>query len=135
MAIPFNEHLRIGEFIDHKSFPRERRELIIENVCAIDFIKEDGVFEVHEIKKGKGENKAQEMQVLYYMYVMQKVLGGEVKGFIHYPQVRKVKEVHPDYEKIETSIGRIRSIIQGECPKPVRIPICRGCSYAEVCWS
>jgi CRISPR-associated exonuclease Cas4 len=130
-----NEHMRIGDFIDHKSFPRESRKLIIENICAIDFIKEGSTFEIHEVKKGKGKNEAQEMQVLFYMYVMKRVMGGDIRGFIHYPQARKVKEVRPEYDKIETSIDRIRSIIQGECPKPVRIPICRGCSYAEVCWS
>ena len=130
-----NEHMKIGDFIDGKSFQRDRKRLIIDNVCAIDFIREKDSFEVHEIKKGKSRNEAQEMQVLFYMYVLKRILNGEIKGFIHYPQVRKVREVYPDYNKVTSAIDKIKSIINGECPRPVRIPICHGCSYAEVCWS
>lgn len=48
-----NEHINIGKFIDETSKPRLRKSLIIQGLCSIDYIEENDIVEVHEIKKGK----------------------------------------------------------------------------------
>jgi CRISPR-associated exonuclease Cas4 len=127
--------MKIGDFIDKTAFKREKNRLIVDNVCAIDFIRNGNTIEVHEVKKGKSGNEAQKMQVLFYMYVFTRLLHEEVRGFIHYPQAKKVIEISPDHDKIRDAIENVKRIINEECPKPIRIPICHGCSYAEMCWS
>ncbi|MEM3448397.1 MAG: CRISPR-associated protein Cas4 [Nitrososphaerota archaeon] len=130
-----NEHVMIGKYVDEESFEREGGKLVIDGVCSVDFIKEKNRIEVHEIKKGNGNDVAQEMQVEYYMYVLKRLFRKDVAGFLHYPLKKKVKEVILDDKKVIDSISEIKLIISSTCPPPVRKPICRGCSYAEVCWS
>ncbi len=132
---PSNEHVLIGKYVDGYSFPREREKLVIEGICSIDFIRNEQGVQVHEVKKGRGGDIAQEMQVQYYMYVLGRVFSKEVSGFLHYPMKKEVREVKLDKEKVLNSIVEIRRITSSSCPPPQRKPICRGCSYAEVCWS
>lgn len=132
---PMNEHIRIGKYVDEESFSREKGKIIIDGICAIDFIRNGDGMEVHEVKKGSGDDIAQEMQVQYYMYVLGRVFSKEVAGFLHYPLKKEVKEVVLEEQKVLDSITEIRRIISSSCPPPERKPICRGCSYAEVCWS
>ncbi len=130
-----NEHILIGKYLDEETFSREGGKIMIEGLCAIDFIKQGDTIEVHEVKKGAGNDIAQEMQVQYYMYVLGRIFSTKVSGFIHYPLRKRIIEVVLDEKKVIDSISEIRNIISSSCPLPVRKPICRGCSYAEVCWS
>jgi CRISPR-associated exonuclease Cas4 len=61
--------------------------------------------------------------------------GKEAKGVIHYPVVRKTLEVKRDQESVMADIEKIKNILVESCPKPSRIPICRGCRYEEMCWA
>lgn len=132
---PLNEHVLIGKYVDETTFSRESKKIVIEGVCAIDFIKEGEHLEVHEVKKGRGDDIGQEMQVQFYMFVLRRIFIKEVRGFLHYPLKRKIKVVTLDEKKVLQSLSEIREIISSSCPVPGRKPICRGCSYAEVCWS
>lgn len=131
----YNEHVLIGKYVDETTFSRESEKLVIEGICALDFIRENDRLEVHEVKKGRGDDVAQEMQAQYYMYVLERLFSERVAGFIHYPLKKKVREVLLDEKKVTDSIVEIRRVISSVCPTPIRKRICRGCSYAEVCWS
>jgi len=130
-----NEHVQIGKVLDKYSFMRNKKELIIDGLCQIDFITKNNVLEIHEIKKGKSVSEPQILQVQYYMKILKELTEENVKGYIHLIQIKKKIEVEYDEEKIDKVILDMKNIIDNECPKPVRIPICKGCSYAEVCWS
>ena len=71
---PLNEHVLIGKYVDETTFSRESKKIVIEGVCAIDFIREGEHLEVHEVKKGRGDDIGQEMQVQFYMFVLRRIL-------------------------------------------------------------
>lgn len=130
-----NEHVQIGKVLDKYSFMRNKKELIIDGVCQIDFISKNKTLEIHEIKKGKDISQPQIYQVQYYIKILKEITEEPVRGYIHLVQVRKKVEVNYDEDAIDKIIADMKNIIDSECPKPARIPICKGCSYAEMCWS
>lgn len=130
-----NKHMQIGKHIDETSFKREVQSISIDGMISLDFVRKGDALEIHEVKKGKSFSEPQEMQVMYYMYVMNAILGYVPKSYLHLVQARKTKEIHLDSKKVEDSIRSIRAVLSEECPKPQRKPICRGCSYSIVCWS
>lgn len=130
-----NEHVQVGKVLDSYSFLRNKKELIIDGICQIDFISKNNVLEIHEIKKGKSISEPQILQVQYYMKILSEITEQEVVGFIHLVQVRKKIKVEQNSEKVDAKILEMNRILDGACPKPVKIPVCKGCSYQELCWS
>ena len=130
-----NEHIRIGKHIDEVSHRRNKRKLTIPGLCSIDFVTMGEKFEVHEIKKGKEIKLAHRYQVLYYLEVIHELTGRDVRGYIHYPETRRVVELDRDPDTVHIAFNDILEILKGQCPKPSRIPICNGCSYEEMCWA
>ena len=130
-----NDHIKIGKQLDEETHVRNKKRLVIPGLCSIDYIEKGDHLEVHEIKKGENVSDAHRYQVLYYLEVVSEITGRDCVGFIHYPQVKKVVEVQRNPELVKTIYREILSIISGPCPPPKRIPICKGCSYAEMCWA
>lgn len=130
-----NEHIEIGKFLDENSKSRLRKSLVIQGLCAIDYIEKDNTIEVHEIKKGKNPSLAHKLQLMYYMEIVFELSGYEPAGFLHFPQVRRVKKVERDTELVNRVYFEIKKILGGECPKPEIKPICVGCRFSEMCWS
>lgn len=130
-----NDHIRIGKHLDEITHIRNKKRLVIPGLCSIDYLEKGDSLEIHEIKKGDKISDAHKYQVLYYLEVVSDITGMKIKGFIHYPTVKKVVEVERNTELIEKTYHEIYSLISGPCPSPERIPICRGCSYAEMCWA
>ncbi|MHB8396490.1 MAG: CRISPR-associated protein Cas4 [Thermoplasmataceae archaeon] len=130
-----NDHIRIGKHIDETTHLRNRKSLTIQGLCQIDYIENGEHVEVHEIKKGNGISEAIELQVMFYMLVMRDITGEIPRGYVHFPEVKKVIRLELDAGRVEQAIGEIRRIVEGECPTPKRIPICRGCAYEEMCWA
>jgi CRISPR-associated exonuclease Cas4 len=130
-----NEHIKIGKFIDESTFKRERSTLLIPGICSLDFIKTDsGILEIHEVKKGKKVSKPQIMQTMYYIYILNEITGKKCTGFLHIPEIRKKVEITLNIEFIKGTILKISEVINHDCPKPELKPICRGCSYRNMCW-
>ena len=130
-----NNHIQIGRQLDEETHLRNKKRLMIPGLCSIDYIEKKDYLEIHEIKKGKKEADAHRYQVLYYLEVVSQITGMNCVGFIHYPVVKKVMEVQRDLELVKVIYREIWEIISGTCPPPKRIPICKGCSYAEMCWA
>jgi len=129
----------IGRLIDNTTYEREKKNELIDNKIAIDFIKKGDVIEIHEIKKSSKVEKAHEMQVLYYLYFLKKKGVVNTRAIINYPLIRKVKEAFltEEYEKeLEDALIKIKEIVSNPIPpEPVRKPYCKKCSYYELCWS
>lgn len=130
-----NEHIKIGKFLDSYSFLKNKKELIIDGVCQLDFIKKTDKLEIHEIKKGKNISEPQIMQVEYYIKILKELTDMEVVGYIHLVQIRKKFQIEYDENKINITLQEMTKILDGNCPKPLKIPVCKGCSYMEICWS
>ncbi len=130
-----NDHIRIGKHLDEITHARNKKRLTIPGLCSLDYIEKGDSLEVHEIKKGERVSDAHRYQILFYLEVVYSITGLETKGFLHYPQVKNVVEINRDAELVGKIFDEVSSIISGRCPPPERIPICKGCSYAEMCWA
>ena len=90
---------------------------------ALDFVTKGDEIEVHEVKKSKKMEKAHEMQVLYYLYVLKK-RGISAKAVIDYPVIRERKqlELTEQAEKeLELAMVRIREIAAAPLPPENRL--------------
>ena len=130
-----NDHIRIGKHIDETTHLRNKKSLTIQGLCQIDYIDNGQHVEIHEIKKGSKLSEAIELQVMFYMSVMKQITGEIPKGYVHFPEVKKVLSLELDSKRLEQVTKEIEQIVNGKCPDPRRIPICRGCSYEEMCWA
>ncbi len=128
----------IGKQLHEKSYQREKKEYIIDDLISIDFIKKGDFLEVHEVKMSKKMEKAHEYQLLYYLYYLNIVKGVQkVVGIINYPKIRKKMTIEWDKSReneIMELTEKIMEIVDGNVPKPVKTPTCRKCAYYDLCW-
>ncbi|MEG3224602.1 MAG: CRISPR-associated protein Cas4 [Methanobacteriales archaeon Met13] len=133
-----SELVALGKQIHKGTYQREKKDQTIDSLISFDFIRKGDLLEVHEVKKSQKMEDAHEFQLLYYLYYLKKEKGLEdAIGVIDYPKIRKKKTIklEPSLEmEIEKLSEDITSIVEGELPKPVKIPICRKCAYYELCW-
>ncbi|MEM4361128.1 MAG: CRISPR-associated protein Cas4 [Candidatus Anstonellaceae archaeon] len=127
-----------GKIINELSYPREKKN-IIENKIAIDFIKKGDRLEIHEIKKSKKMEKANEMQLLYYLYTLKKKGIKNVIGVLDYPLIRKRKIIELSEEKEKEILEAMLEIKKIKSmrfpPKQIYRKYCRKCSYWQLCWT
>lgn len=133
-----SELVALGKQIHKATYNREKKDQTIDNLISFDFIRTGDILEIHEVKKSQKMEDAHEFQLLYYLYYLKKEKGlEEAIGFIDYPKLRKKKTIklEPYLEaEMEKLLEDIITIVEGELPKPVKIPICRKCAYYEMCW-
>lgn len=83
--------------------------------------------------------KAHQMQILYYLYLLKQKGLPNRKGIINYPRQRRKVEVELTEEKeceIETALIQAKQIANQQVPPDVEfMKICKSCSYMELCWS
>lgn len=134
-----SELVTLGKLLQETSFSNVKKNLIIDQKIAIDFIKKGDKLILHEIKKSSKLEKAHITQLLYYIYYLKHEKGIEnVEGVIDYPTKRKIVEVKLTSEKeseLLNIIQKIKEIISlPKPPKPEKRKYCRKCSYFEFCW-
>ncbi len=128
----------MGKLLHEESYPREKRkERPIDDRNLIDFIDKDGI--LHDVKSSPSVQKAHEMQILYYLYLLKQKGLPNRKGVINYPRQRRTVEVELTPEKeceVEEAIGEVKRISDLPTPPDVEfMNICKSCSYMELCWS
>ena len=93
---------------------------------------------VHEVKKSNKARKAHEAQIKFYLYVLSLNQLTDVSGVLEYPKTKEritIQLTEDDVRELKEQIVEIKLIISSHiCPKLVKIPICRNCSYYEFCW-
>lgn len=129
-----------GKLIHDTSY-RQRAERYEE--VAIDGIKIDYYDArnkvVHEIKKSDRIADAHRLQLLYYLYVLERNGVEGVMGILEYPRLRKREEVYLndfERERIRHITLDIMRIISDEvCPPLISSGICKNCSYCDFCFA
>lgn len=133
-----SEHVKLGKILHEDSFKREK-ELLIDNLINVDFIKFTNYVEIHEVKKTRKMEKSHEYQLLYYMYYLKNEKDiSDIKGYLDYPKNRIKKEIFLTQEKEDDLIKIIddlKRIVSEDIPKPKKSNICRKCAYFEFCFS
>lgn len=93
---------------------------------------------IHETKRSDKAEKAHEWQVKYYIWLL--LLNGirDVSAILEYPLLRQTSQIELTENDIEHLKNAITEIIQlkdmKECPPTIKKPICKNCSYYELCY-
>jgi CRISPR-associated exonuclease Cas4 len=124
-----------GKVVHESSYMREKRkEILIDDIIRLDII--DGEY-VKEVKISSKMNKADKMQLLYYLFYL-KQLGIEKKGTLNYVREKKVEEIQlteESEEEINSSLIEIDKLCKEDTsPKVINMPFCKKCSYYEFCY-
>jgi CRISPR-associated exonuclease Cas4 len=126
----------MGKLISEESYPREKKELLIDGAIKIDFLGRDGV--IHEVKKSDRVEQAHEFQLLYYLFYLKQKGIGHVSGEINYPKLRKKIAINLTPEKeerLKAILNQMDVIIhQTVIPERLGMSFCKKCSYFELCW-
>ena len=133
-----SDRVSMGQVLHEQSYDREtRKERLIDDLIRIDFVDRTGV--LHDVKSGTAMQKAHEMQILYYLYMLKQKGFPNRKGVINYPRQRKTVEIEltPEKEReVEAAIAEVKKISALPTPPEVAfMKICTACSYMELCWS
>ena len=131
-----SDNVFMGKLIDEHSYPRAKKEILIDGIVKIDFM-DDGV--VHEVKKSNRMEQAHVGQLLYYIYCLRQKGVDIRKGIINYPKQRKTTEVELTEEK-EAEIGEmIEKVVEVKnmemTPDVLNAKICKKCGYEDFCYS
>lgn len=131
-----SDNVFLGKLVDEHSYPRERKEILIDGLIKIDFMDDHAV---HEVKKSNRMEEAHIGQILYYIYCLRQKGVDIRQGVINYPKQRRTTEVEltPEKEReIDEAITKIKEIKTLENPPDVlNSRICRKCSYEDFCYS
>jgi len=131
-----SELVKLGKLLHEKVYFNEEKEVSIGNI-KIDFVRKDDIVEIHEVKSGDEMEKAHIMQLLYYVFYLNK-FGIKAKGILHYPKMKKIKEVElkeDDKKELQRAIKEIEKIkLLNTPPKPLSKKICKKCAYYELCF-
>lgn len=137
---PDKDHpsIELGRFIHDHSYSRDKKELSIGS-SKMDIVRvKDGQLVIGEVKKSSRHLQSARMQLLFYLDELS-ARGISAKGELRFPEERRkeVVELTPeDRRELEVARREIESIVRSTAPPPpVRIRLCRGCGYAEFCWS
>lgn len=130
-----SDKVLLGALLHMDSYERERqKEVLIDNLISIDIL--DGV-NIKEVKYSDKMEKADKMQVLYYLYYL-KNLGIEKQGIINYPKQKKREFIQLTEEaekELEAVLIEINKILKQEKPPPViDAAYCQKCAYFEFCY-
>lgn len=93
---------------------------------------------IHETKRSDKAESAHEWQVKFYIWLLRLNGVDGVSAVLEYPQLKQITpvELTPfDIEMLENAVAEILSLKDDEkCPEPIRKPICKSCSYYELCY-
>ncbi len=128
----------MGKHIHETSYAKTKKEVVIDQKIAIDFIKRGENLVLHEIKKSRKMEDANRLQILYYLYFLKNKGVANVSGEIDYPRIREVEKVELTEEaekEIKEIIEKIPQIVSMEKPPAKKkMKRCRKCSYFELCY-
>jgi CRISPR-associated exonuclease Cas4 len=94
--------------------------------------------EVSEIKKSRSHEAALINQLMFYVAALTAATGEEWRGVLRYTSSRRTKTFRLDeivVQQLQQSLTALREVVWLPRPPPSeRKPVCRGCSYALLCW-
>lgn len=124
-----------GTHTDETSYRDQRDSFQINGRIQIDVL-EDG--DIMEVKVSSSLEKPPRMQLLYYLWYLDRILDIEREGVLAYPRERKRETVELTDEtsrKVEETIaGVIRTVEQDSPPPLEKKPYCDSCLYQDICW-
>lgn len=132
-----SDQVTLGRLLHDRSYRYlPKREIMLDNLIRIDLLAGNEV--VHEVKYSRKMEQAHRWQILYYLFYLKQLGIGNLKGEINYPKLRRKEEVSLTAEaeaRMPTILKQIKEIEASPQPYPASFaPVCKRCSYIELCW-
>ncbi len=128
-------NIRRGTHIDETSYRDNRRSFQINGRIALDMLDSG---EVMEVKASSALETPARMQLLYYLWYLDRILGVERDGVLAYPAERTREEVELTAENataVEDTIRGIVGVVEADSPPELeKKPYCDSCLYQDICW-
>ncbi|WP_128894065.1 CRISPR-associated protein Cas4 [Longirhabdus pacifica] len=124
-----------GKVLHEIAYPRLlQKEILIDGAFKIDAL--DGEY-VREVKISSKMQKADTMQMLYYLYQLS-LRGINKKGLISYTKEKRTEEIvlnDDNRQVVVDAIEGAQNILQlPSPPKAKKVPYCKKCAYYEFCY-
>lgn len=125
-----------GTQIDDAAYEGKRRNIAIDGTIAIDVL-DDG--RVMEVKPSSSLVDPAKLQLCYYLWYLDRIVGVEREGVLAHPTERRRETVELTDERVEwveESIRGIHRVVTSDTPPPAKKkPFCESCAYHDFCWS
>lgn len=130
-----SDRVMTGKLVHENSYKsKKHKELLIDNLIRLDIV--DQIY-VREVKISSKMEKADKMQLYYYLYYLKK-LGINKKGMLNYVKERRQEEIELTCEiekEVENTILDIVAINKNiKPPRLEKLPYCTKCAYYEFCY-
>jgi CRISPR-associated exonuclease Cas4 len=131
-----NPNVVRGTHVDESAYEDERRNLSIDGTISPDLL-DDG--RVVEVKPSSTLVEPARLQLLYYLWYLDRVAGVEKEGVLAHPRERKRESVRltdDAAERVEEAIRGVHGVVSRDSPPPAEEkPYCESCAYHDFCWS
>lgn len=125
-----------GTQVDDSAYEDKRRNLSIDGRIAPDLL-DDG--RVVEVKPSSSLVEPARLQLLYYLWYLDRVVGVEKEGVLAHPREKRREPVELTDEteaQVEDAIRGIYDVTNSDSPPPAEEkPYCESCAYYDFCWS
>lgn len=130
-----NAAVQLGEAVHDVSYPRASPVDL--GAAQLDHV--DGAHRVHEVKSSGRATEADRAQAIHYCYRLHEVGVPAEGAVLHYPKTRRTERLGYDDEartRAEADIAAVLAVVHlGQSPPRLARTACRGCSFADYCWS
>lgn len=128
-------NIRRGTHIDETSYRDKRSSFQVNGRIALDVLDSGDVMEV---KASSALEEPPRMQLLYYLWYLDRVLDVERDGVLAYPDERERRQVSLTEEtaaEVEEAIRGIIDVVSADAPPELeKKPYCDSCLYQDMCW-
>lgn len=131
-------NMEYGRFLQEHAYPRDRKEIQLGHNKLDAVRKEDGELVVVEVKKSDRYVQSARMQLAHYLLSLEEA-GLRATGELRFPEQKRRERVELT-DELREEVRKVRRAIltlmhRPVPPPPQRVPWCRKCAYAELCWA
>lgn len=130
-----NASVARGTRVDESSYGERSQENLRVGMISLDLL-DDG--RVVEVKPSSALTEPARMQLSYYLWYLDRVIGVERDGVLAHPTERRREDVQLNEErreKVKSAIRGIHGVVTGDSPpEAVEKSYCESCAYHDFCW-
>lgn len=128
-------NIQRGTHVDETSYRDKRKSYQINGRIALDIL-DDGA--VMEVKVSSSLDEPPRMQLLYYLWYLDRILDVQREGVLAFPTERSRERIELTEDRaldIEATLGGIIDVVTAGAPPPLeKKPYCDSCLYQDLCW-
>ncbi|WP_247005160.1 CRISPR-associated protein Cas4 [Halosolutus gelatinilyticus] len=128
-------NIRRGSYVDEHSYRNKRRSFSIDGRISLDLL-DDG--DVMEVKVSSALEEPPRMQLLYYLWYLDRIHEVEKSGVLAYPKERSRESIALTEDtalEVEETLRGIIDTVEADSPPDLeKKPYCHSCLYQDICW-